>query len=72
MQVSHQDSNLGFIKAFDCIISEVWKDLMDSDDVDVEEELLDECVLAETTPERGSSWEKCPDLKGVFLVDMPV
>ena len=27
---------------------------MDSDDVDVEEELLDECVLAETTPERSS------------------
>ena len=45
---------------------------MDSDDVDMEEELLDERVLAETTPERGSSWEKCPDLKGVFLVDMPV
>ena len=40
------------------------KNLMDSDDVDVEEELLDECVLAETTPERSSSSTKCPALKG--------
>ena len=63
---------MGFIKAFDFIISEVRKDLMDSDDVDVEEELLDECVLAEATPERSRSWTKCPALKGVFSVDMPV
>ena len=39
------------------------KNLMNSDDVDVEEELLDECVLADTTPERSSSWTKCPALK---------
>ena len=45
---------------------------MDSDDVDVEEELLDECVLAEATPERSRSWTKCPAVKGVFSVDMPV
>ena len=32
--------------------------------MDVEEELLDECVLAETTPERSSSSTKCPALKG--------
>ena len=39
------------------------KNLMNSDDVDVEEELLDECVLADTAPERSSSWTKCPALK---------
>ena len=34
--------------------------------MDVEEELLDERVLAETTPERSRSWTKCPALKVCF------